>query len=89
LFALSCAKTQSALPELRWETDVVCKNLIRFTALGLLLGVAAGVTNAEIIAYWPFDEGTGYYNTKGDYVYQILDEKSNTFSEGELSCVRN
>ncbi|MCU0917559.1 MAG: hypothetical protein MUC88_23785 [Planctomycetes bacterium] len=35
------------------------KNLIRFTALGLLLSVAAGVANAGIIAYWPFDEGTG------------------------------
>jgi hypothetical protein len=37
----------------------MCQNLIRLAALGLLLSVAAGVANAGIIAYWPFDEGTG------------------------------
>jgi len=32
------------------------KNLIRLAAFSLLLSVAAGVANAEIIAYWPFEE---------------------------------
>jgi len=35
------------------------KNLIHLVTLSLLLGVMAGATHAEIIAYWPFDEGTG------------------------------
>jgi hypothetical protein len=37
----------------------MCKNLICLIALGLLLGVTAGVADAEIIAYWPFGEGEG------------------------------
>ncbi len=37
----------------------MCKNLICFIALGLFLVAAAGVANAEIIAYWPFEEGVG------------------------------
>ena len=37
----------------------MCKNLIYFISFGLVLGVIAGRTNAELIAYWPFDEGSG------------------------------
>jgi len=37
----------------------MCKKLICLVSFILVLGVAAGVTNADIIAYWPFDEGTG------------------------------
>jgi len=37
----------------------MCKKLIFLTSFVFVLGVAAGVTNAEIIAYWPFDEGSG------------------------------
>ena len=47
----------------------MCKNLIRFAALSLLLSVAAGVANAEIIAYWPFEEGVGDVAT--DVVGQV------------------
>jgi len=53
----------------------MCRNRIGFIAAGLLPGVATGTTHAGIIAYRPFDEGTGYYSTNGDYVYQIPDEK--------------
>ena len=45
------------------------KNLICVTAVGLLLGVTAGVARAEIIAYWPFEEGVG--DTATDVVGQI------------------
>ncbi|HUV65081.1 MAG TPA: LamG domain-containing protein, partial [Sedimentisphaerales bacterium] len=37
----------------------MCKNLIYFMCFVLALGVSASVTNAAIIAYWPFDEGAG------------------------------
>jgi len=37
----------------------MCKNLIYLISFGLVLGVVAGVANAGIIAYWPFDEGSG------------------------------
>ena len=37
----------------------MCRNLIYTICLGLVLSVSAGVTNADIIAYWPFDEGAG------------------------------
>jgi len=53
----------------------MCKNLIHLIALGLLLGVMAGVTHAEIIAYWPFDEGTGEVakDVIGDVEAQLTD----------------
>ena len=38
---------------------IMCKNLIYLISFGLVLGVVAGVANAGIIAYWPFDEGSG------------------------------
>ncbi|MHC4682327.1 MAG: hypothetical protein ACYTEK_27010 [Planctomycetota bacterium] len=37
----------------------MCRRLICLACFVLVLGVPAGVTNADIIAYWPFDEGTG------------------------------
>ncbi|MCH7558000.1 MAG: discoidin domain-containing protein, partial [Planctomycetes bacterium] len=37
----------------------MCKELICLVSFVLVLGVAAGVTNADIIAYWPFNEGAG------------------------------
>jgi hypothetical protein len=37
----------------------MCKKLICLVSFLFVLGVTAGVTNADIIAYWPFDEGTG------------------------------
>jgi len=35
------------------------KNLTYVICLGLVLSMSPGTTNADIIAYWPFDEGTG------------------------------
>ena len=35
------------------------RKLIYLISFGLLLGVVAGAANADIIAYWPMDEGTG------------------------------
>ncbi len=37
----------------------MCKSSRYLIAVGLLLGVVAGAANAEIIAYWPFEEGEG------------------------------
>ena len=37
----------------------MCKNVIYLISFVLVLAVSAGVTNADIIAYWPFDEGSG------------------------------
>ena len=53
----------------------MCKNLICYTVLGLLLGMMASATHADIIAYWPFDEGTGDVATDivGDFEAQLTD----------------
>jgi hypothetical protein len=45
------------------------KNLICMTAVGLFLAVTTGVARAEIIAYWPFEEGVGDMAT--DVVGQV------------------
>jgi len=37
----------------------VYKKLIYAISFGLILCVSVGVTNADLIAYWPFDEGSG------------------------------
>jgi len=37
----------------------MCKKENCLIACVLLLGIASGVTQADIIAYWPFDEGAG------------------------------
>ena len=37
----------------------MCKELIYSICFVLVLGVSANVMNADLIAYWPFDEGTG------------------------------
>ncbi len=51
------------------------KNLIRCIALGPLLGVVAGAANAEIVAYWSFDEGSGNIATDivGGFEAQLTD----------------
>ena len=41
------------------KSKMRCGGLICLVSFVLVLGVAAGVAKAEIIAYWPFDEGTG------------------------------
>jgi len=43
----------------------MCKLLICSISFVLLLSLAVGVTNADLVAYWPLDEGTG--TTVGDY----------------------
>ena len=37
----------------------MCKKLICLVSFLLVLGLTAGVTNADLVAYWPLDEGTG------------------------------
>jgi len=46
----------------------MCRKSICLFTFILVVGVAAGVTNANIVAYWPFDEGSGSvaYDTVGN-----------------------
>jgi len=37
----------------------MCKRLIFLICIVLVLGLTASMANADIIAYWAFDEGTG------------------------------
>ncbi len=47
----------------------MCRKLICLFTFILVLGVAAGVTNADLVAHWPFDEGSGSvaYDTVGNH----------------------
>jgi hypothetical protein len=50
------------------------KKLICLACFVLVLGVAAGVTNADLVAHWPFDEGSGSvaYDTVGNNDGQFI-----------------
>ncbi len=38
---------------------IMSKKLIYLVSFVLVPGLAAGITNAELVGYWKFDEGSG------------------------------
>ena len=37
----------------------MCMKWTKPIVMGVILCFAAGITHADLIAYWPFDEGSG------------------------------
>ena len=64
----------------------MCRRLICLFTFILVVGVAPGVTNADLVAHWPFDEGSGSvaYDTVGNHDGQFIGNP--TWMPGEVGA---
>ena len=71
----------------------MCKKFICLVSFVFVLGLTASVSNADLIAYWPFDEGAGdvAYDVVGGFDAQLtsVDWVAGQFGGFALDCDRS